>query len=580
MNKFTQKAFMQFFYPSLIVGIGLAVSNVIDSVVVGNVLGEAGLAAIGYSIPIFMFTDAIFVSLSVGGSVTFVKLLGAGDNKAAEKIASIIAEVSALIGLLIAIVGVIFTPEIVVFLGASPANAEVYSLTVSYCRIIFFTMPAFFINCTLYYLIRSDNQEKFAGIAFFLGTIVDSVMNVVLVIFLNVGINGSAYATLIGQTVSIIFLLFHLTHRDRVISFKLFSIDWKEVLNCFKIGFSSSNEYISHFIFVLIANHILMHFSGASGVAVIDVVLNISYIASIFITASTDSLMPLAGTLFGERNFPELHKMLSFTLKTGMGLSTIYLSVLVILARPVCVLFGVVNPDTLALGMLATRIYCLAAWFQGYVLISESYYQATDRERATYIVTLLKGYVFMLIFTLLFAFTNEYIFWWSMPLTEFCALVVVQVIRKTKRFSSTLIVSPDRFYTAVFNHSLANLSEVMGHIEELCDSFNISPKQSMFIMNTLEEVCVIIRDNTPTDKADAFYIIVTVVFEADGQVRFCIRDNATAFNPFEHKADRITADNLDDFDVLSGLGIMMVKKKAKEFNYRRFLNFNTLIVII
>ena len=580
MNKFTQKAFLQFFYPSLLVGIGLAISNVIDSVVVGNELGEAGLAAIGYSLPIYMLTNVIFGALSVGGSVQFSKLMGSGDTAGADKFSSSIIEASLIIGVILGMLGAIFTPQISIFLGASPKYAESYALTVSYSRIVFFTMPAFFVNSTLYCLIRSDSQEEFAGIAFFIGTITDIVLNVILVTLLKVGINGSAYATLTGQVVSIIFLLFHLLHKDRIISFKPYLINLREVSECIKIGFSSSNQYISQFIFILAVNHILVRLIGASGVAIFDVVLNVSYLAIIFVNAATDSLIPLAGTLFGERNFPELHNALRFSLIICISTSTIYLALLTVFALPLCTLFGLSSPSSLSIGVVAVRLYLLSAWFACFSQISGAYYQSTDRERATYIISLFRGLILLLGFTLILSGTNAYLFWLCYPLTEFFSLIVVQIIRKVKQFSSSQIVSGDRFYTVRFDHSMSNLSDVLSEIEVLCKRFEVSPMQSVFTMNTMEEVCVAIRDNTPADKAGSFYIIVTVVFEQDGQIRFCIRDNATAYNPFDIEAHRMSADNLDNLDALSGIGIMMVKKKAKEFNYRRYLNFNTLIVII
>lgn len=580
MNKFTQKAFLQFFFPSTLVGFGLALSNVIDSVVVGNSLGEAGLAAIGYSIPIYMLIDVIYVGLSIGGSVQFTKLLGNSDKKSADKIASIIIEISIILGTLIGVLGYLFTPLIAQILGAGKDSALVYSLTVDYCKILFITVPFFFTNSALYYLIRSDDQEKFAGISFFIGTMTDVVLNVVLVTLLNIGIVGSAYATLAGQIISVVILLMHLMHKERNISFKPVALDFKEIATCFKIGFASSNQYISKFIFTFFVNHILTRLAGDSGVAVFDVVLNLSYLAFIFMSAASDSLVPLASTLYGERNFPELHKMLNFSTIVGFSISVVYIGLLALAANPLCYLFGLDNAVTISIGIVAIRLYCLSAVFECLSIITEGYYQATDRELATFIISIFRGVIFLIGFAVIFSFTNEYIFWVCYPVTQFCGLIVVQTIRVLPKFSSKKIVSADRFYTTKFNYDMDNLSSVIDDLEEMCENFELPIKKSMYISNALEEVCVAIRDNTKKESAADFYIIVTVVFEQDGNVRFCIRDNSTEFNPFDQKTNKINADNLDDMDVLSGLGIMMVKKKAKEFNYRRYLNFNTLIITI
>lgn len=582
MNKFSQKAFLQFFFPSVLVGTGLAFSNIIDSLVVGQQLGEPGLAAIGFTCPVFMLLAAIYVCISVGSSVQFSKLLGNNEFEEAEQLASIMIELCIIIGVAIAIIGYIFTPQIVILLGASRTNLEVYNLTITYCRILMLTAPALFLNSTLYYLIRSDNHEKFAGYSYLIGTITDVVLNLFLVTVLKMGIEGSAYATLIGQHVSVIVLLFHLRHKDRVIKVKFYPLNSKKIVSCLRIGFASSNQYVSQCLFIIIINHIIIGLVGDSGIAVFDVILNVSYIALLFFTAASDSLIPLASTLFGERNIPELKKIFKFSIHIGFILGTILLIAIAVFAGPLCRFFGITSPDTIALGIHATRIYCSSGFLAGFSLIISSYYQSTDREKMTLVITILRGAIFLIGFTLLFSLTNGYYFWFLFPLTEIFSLIAVFVLHRFKVFGSTTIPAAERFYTVLFNHTLDNLGTAMSEVEALNDKFEISMKQSMYIMNALEEMCVAIRDNTPIDdgKQNDFYIIVTIVYEEDGSVRLCIRDNAKEYNPFSLGDKRMDADSMDDLNVISGLGIMMVKNKAKDFNYRRYLNFNTMIVVI
>lgn len=582
MNKFSQKAFLQFFFPSIMVGTGSAFSNIIDSLVVGQQLGEPGLAAIGFTIPVFSLLSAMFVCISVGSSVQFSKLLGNNEHEEAEKLSSMIIEFSFVISIAIAVLGYIFAPQIVVFLGASPENTEVYYLTEVYYRILMLTTPALFLNSTLYYLIRSDGHENFASYAFVAGTIVDISLNIILVTILKMGIQGSAYATFTGQHVSIFILLFHLKHQDRIMKLKFHRPNPKKILECIKIGFASSNQYISLCLFIILVNHIIVDLAGDSGIAIFDVILNVSYVALLFFTAASDSLLPLASTLFGERNIPELKKILQFSLQIGISLGAILLITIAIFSANLCQIFGISNPDTITLGVHATRVYCVSGFFAGFSIIISSYYQSTDREKMTLIITLLRGAIFLIGFTILLSFTNVFYFWYLFPASEIASLIAVFFLHRYKIFGSTTMPAEDRFYTVTFDHSLANLETAMSEIEALSDKFEISMKQNMYIMNALEEVCVAIRDNTPIDanKESNFYIIVTVVYEENGDVRLCIRDNAKEYNPFSLGTRKMDADNMDDMDVISGLGIMMVKNKAKDFNYRRYLNFNTMIVLV
>ena len=61
----------------------------------------------------------------------------------------------------------------------------------------------------------------------------------------------------------------------------------------------------------------------------------------------------------------------------------------------------------------------------------------------------------------------------------------------------------------------------------------------------------------------------------DGTVTIHIRDSAREFNPFEMDTDDIS---LEEGTGLDAIGVKMIKSKAKEFFYRRYAGFNTLMV--
>ena len=62
-----------------------------------------------------------------------------------------------------------------------------------------------------------------------------------------------------------------------------------------------------------------------------------------------------------------------------------------------------------------------------------------------------------------------------------------------------------------------------------------------------------------------------------GVLELHLRDDATTFNPFALDTSRASRD--EDFD-MDGMGVLVIKKRAKEFFYRRYQGFNTLIIKI
>ena len=90
----------------------------------------------------------------------------------------------------------------------------------------------------------------------------------------------------------------------------------------------------------------------------------------------------------------------------------------------------------------------------------------------------------------------------------------------------------------------------------------------------VEELCVATLDNGFRGKADGFFQITLVVRE-DGNLEVHIRDNADSFNPFAMEMNAAASDENANLDAL---GVVTIKKKAKEFSYRHYQGFNTVIL--
>ena len=95
----------------------------------------------------------------------------------------------------------------------------------------------------------------------------------------------------------------------------------------------------------------------------------------------------------------------------------------------------------------------------------------------------------------------------------------------------------------------------------------------MYIGLTIEEVCCVIVEHCKEQMGD-IYIQVTVVVEG-GDTALFLRDNAFAYNPLGTNTD---ADDLTAEEQAELLGVRIVQKSAKEFYYRRYSGFNTLVI--
>ena len=579
-NQFIQKMFWQLMGPSILAAIGLAIANIADSLVVGISTGSVGLATIGLTVPIYMIYAVFYVGLGIGGSVEFARLAGEGKVQEARKIFNMTMFVSVGIGLIFCVAGIFFTRQVLWLLGTSPADGRLYQLAYQYAHILLVSAPVFFINTPLCIFIRNDDAPKLAGIGFAVGNVIDVVMNFTLVLGLKVGVAGSIWATVIGQTVSVLILSIHiLGKKEHIMRIAPVMPECRKITKILKSGMATSNQYVLQFIFIMIINHILNNRQGNTGVAVFDVVLNVSYVGLLFFYAAGDALQPLVSTFHGERNIEAQEKTYRLSLFYGLLLGGILLLAIMIGAETVCGVFGLEGDEEIRLGAAAVRIYCVGGIFAGANMICSAYYQSVEDLKKAYFISFLRGMALLLLFTVICSYFPDRWFFSLFPLTEICCLLLFLLTRRLARLQNgEVLPKEDRIYSMLLGKNEQNLAEIIEKIESFCESFGATAKQNYYVTVTAEEICSAILENAATGEDDSLYISLTIIAEFNGDFRLCIRDNALAFNPFDLEARK--AQKEDDEKQLGGLGIFIVKQKAKNFYYRRYLNFNTLNILV
>ena len=137
--------------------------------------------------------------------------------------------------------------------------------------------------------------------------------------------------------------------------------------------------------------------------------------------------------------------------------------------------------------------------------------------------------------------------------------------------------------TPIFHRMLQQdtkeLSGLLEECEEFCAMQGASMQQTFFVTMALEEMSQAIFTHAQESARSDIYIQITLFQSEPGVFDLHIRDNAMAFDPFSLRTHRITETDNEEV-AMDSMGVLMVKKKAKEFYYRHFQGFNTLLVRI
>ena len=126
---FVDKAFRRFFIPSLLSNLSLALGGMVDCLVVGSELGLEGLSAISLGIPVYLFYNLLSYGFSIGGSIHYASLMGAGKPEEANRLFGNVLRFLITAYFVTVALGLIFLPQLLGILGASSDYPGVYAIT-------------------------------------------------------------------------------------------------------------------------------------------------------------------------------------------------------------------------------------------------------------------------------------------------------------------------------------------------------------------------------------------------------------------------------------------------------------------
>jgi len=204
------RAIMAFTLPILIGNIFQQMYNVIDSIVVGRILGTESLAAVGLCFQINLLLVAITVGVTLGVGIIISQCFGAKDY---DKIYDVIQTgyaFTSIIAIVITVTGFVFCENILILVRVPN---DILPLTLTYLRIIFLgIIPSFMYNAVSNVL-RGLGDSKAPVYFLISAALLNLVLAIAFVAVFRWGISGAAYATVISQLFSFIGIYYYLNKK-------------------------------------------------------------------------------------------------------------------------------------------------------------------------------------------------------------------------------------------------------------------------------------------------------------------------------------------------------------------------------
>jgi len=211
--------FLVFLVPLMASNILQSLSGTINNIYVGQLIGVEALAAASTFFPIVFFLMSFIIGLSSGSTVLIGQAWGARNIDKVKQVAGTTLTVSMLAGVVVAVLGGLFTPQIMAVLGAPPDIVEV---AIGYGRIFLIGMPAFFLFLVVTSILRGVGDTITPFVALTISIAVGLVTTPALILgwfgLPRIGVDAAAVASIAGFIAVLVFLFFYLRIRKHALA--------------------------------------------------------------------------------------------------------------------------------------------------------------------------------------------------------------------------------------------------------------------------------------------------------------------------------------------------------------------------
>lgn len=426
-NEPVNKLMLQMGVPMILSMALQAVYNIVDSAFVGKMKegSEAALNALTLVFPIQMLMVALAIGTGVGVNALLARTLGQRNREKASKVAGnglFLATVIYIICVLFGLFG------IKAYISSQTSDALVLSMSVDYLRICCLLSFGVVFFSIFEKLLQATGRSLYSTIGQVTGAIINMILDPILIYGFNLGVQGAAYATVIGQILSALLLaVFHMRLNKEFDHGLTYTKPNKRIIKeIYSIGLPAiiAQALMS---FMVYAMNLILKFDASAQTAY-GLFYKVQQFVLFMAFGLRDAITPIIAFSYGMQNKQRV--------KNGIKYGLIYTIVLMVAGTLITELFPNFFATLFNAGqsriyfISAVRIISISFVFAGINIAFQGVYQALNGGMESLVVSLLRQAI--LILPLAWGFSKLVIqydmdvslIWYAFVITEVLSCVV------------------------------------------------------------------------------------------------------------------------------------------------------------
>lgn len=378
--------------PTIISMLVTSFYNMADTFFVGK-LDTQSTAAVGVVFSVMAIIQAVGFFFGHGSGNYISRKLGSRELEEASAMAANGFFLSFFSGILIALLGIIFSSPLSVALGSTPT---ILPYTQKYLRIILTGAPFMTSSLVLNNQLRFQGRASFAMVGIVTGAVINIILDPVLIFAFHMGVSGAAAATVFSQFCSFL-LLVVMTRKSEsiVIRFKNLKVNTYFIKEIFKGGVPSLCRQGLASIAVIFLNHAAGTY-GDAAIAGMSIVNRITMFANSALIGFGQGFQPVCGFNYGAKLYGRVREGFYFCVKYAFVFLVVVSLLCGIFAPDIVALFRKEDAEVIETGALALRLQCIAFPLNAWIVMSNMMLQSIGKAlKASIVAGARQGYFFI-----------------------------------------------------------------------------------------------------------------------------------------------------------------------------------------
>ena len=435
-DHFSYSKLIKFTLPTIAMMIFTSIYGVVDGVFVSNCVGSDAFAAVNLIMPIIMILGSVGFMIGTGGSAIVSKTLGEGKKEKANEYFSMLVYLCVVSGVILSVIGIIFTGPIAVLLGAKGSIAKD---CVTYGRTVFFMLTGLFLQNAFQSFLVVAEKPKLGLFVTLLAGFTNMFLDFLFVYVLRFGVFGAALATGISQFVgSVIPIIYFAGGKNNVLKLTKCRFNKDIIIKTCINGSSEMVTNMSMSLVNILYNMQLMKYIGTNGVVAYGIIMYVGFIFVGTYMGYAVGSAPVISYHYGAGNKDELKNLFKRSLTIIIVSSVVMTLIAEIIAGYLAGIFVSYDNNLLELTTEAIRIYAVSYLISGVNIFASSFFPALNNGVVSAVISFMRLFVFQIVMILLLPVVLGISGIWTAVIAAEVLSVVISVmflVKNRKKYS-------------------------------------------------------------------------------------------------------------------------------------------------